>query len=57
MAPLPLFSMKKHLNLIARGIQDADAIASDVARTVHSDDLREGGQAWKEKRKPVFKGR
>ena len=57
MAPLPLFGMKKHLNLIARGIQDADAIASDVARTVHSDDLREGGQAWKEKRKPVFKGR
>lgn len=57
MAPLPLFGMKKHLNMIARGIQDPHAIASDVARTVQSDDLREGGQAWKEKRQPVFKGR
>lgn len=57
MAPLPLFGMKKHLNLIARGQHDADAIARDVFRTVHSEDLKEGGEAWREKRKPVFKGR
>ena len=57
MAPLPLFGMKKHLNLIARGLQDAEAITRDVAQTVHSDDLREGGDAWRDKRKPVFTGR
>jgi len=57
MAPLPLFGMKKHLNLIARGRHDAEAIAHDVLRTVHSEDLKEGGAAWREKRKPVFKGR
>ena len=57
MAPLPLFGMKKHLNLIARGQHDADAIARVVFRTVHSEDLKEGGEAWREKRKPVFKGR
>ncbi|MBS0290945.1 MAG: enoyl-CoA hydratase/isomerase family protein [Proteobacteria bacterium] len=57
MAPLPLFGMKKHLNLIARGSHDSDAIARDVFQTVHSEDLKEGGTAWREKRKPVFKGR
>lgn len=57
MAPLPLFGMKRHLNLIARGQHDAEAIARDVFRTVHSEDLKEGGSAWREKRKPVFKGR
>ena len=57
MAPLALFGMKKHLNLIARGQHDADAIAHAVQRTVHSEDLEEGGAAWREKRKPVFKGR
>ena len=57
MAPLPLFGMKKHLNLIARGQHDPAAIAQDVFQTVHSDDLKAGGTAWREKRKPVFKGR
>ena len=57
MAPLPLFGMKKHLNQIARGQQDASAIAEAVLRTVHSEDLHEGGTAWREKRAPVFKGR
>lgn len=57
MAPLPLFGMKKHLNLIARGLHNPDAIAQEVLRTVHSEDLQEGGAAWREKRKPVFKGR
>ncbi|QNP48305.1 enoyl-CoA hydratase/isomerase family protein [Diaphorobacter aerolatus] len=57
MAPLPLFGMKKHLNLIARGLHDGEAIARDVFQTVQSEDLKEGGTAWREKRKPVFKGR
>ena len=57
MAPLPLFGMKKHLNLIARGLHNPEAIAQEVLRTVHSEDLQEGGAAWREKRKPVFKGR
>jgi enoyl-CoA hydratase/carnithine racemase len=57
MAPLPLFGMKKHLNLIARHQHDGAAITAEVLRTVSSDDLREGGAAWREKRKPVFQGR
>jgi len=56
-APLPLFGMKKHLNLIARGQHDASAIAAEVLRTRQSEDLREGGAAWREKRPPRFKGR
>ena len=56
MAPLALSGMKKHLNLIACGRQDREAIARDVQRSVESADLREGGLAWREKRVPVFKG-
>jgi len=56
-APLPLFGMKKHLNLIARGQHDANAIAAEVLRTRQSEDLREGSAAWREKRPPRFKGR
>lgn len=48
--------MKKHLNLIACGRQDREAIARDVQRSIESVDLREGGLAWREKRVPVFKG-
>lgn len=56
MAPMPLFGMKKHLNLIASGRHDPEAIACDVQRSVESEDLREGGLAWREKRVPVFNG-
>ena len=56
MAPLALLGMKKHLNQIARGQVDAASLAQAVAQTVQSDDLREGAQAWKEKRTPRFAG-
>lgn len=56
MAPLAVQGMKKHLNLIARNQHDVQAIAQDVERTLHSQDLAEGGLAWKEKRTPVFTG-
>ncbi|MFI5447886.1 enoyl-CoA hydratase/isomerase family protein [Polaromonas sp. UC242_47] len=57
MAPIALLGMKKHLNLIARGQTDPDAIAREVQRSIASDDLREGGLAWREKRAPLFHGR
>ena len=57
MAPIPLLGMKKHLNQIARGTADADAIRADVRRSVASEDLAEGGRAWQEKRQAAFKGR
>lgn len=57
MAPIALLGMKKHLNLIARGRADPQAIAHEVQRSIVSDDLREGGLAWREKRPPQFKGR
>jgi enoyl-CoA hydratase/carnithine racemase len=57
MAPIALLGMKKHLNLIARGKADPQAIAREVQRSIASDDLREGGLAWREKRPPRFQGR
>ena len=57
MAPIPLFGMKKHLNLIARGCHDTAQIAREVQRSLASEDLREGGRAWQEKRSPHFLGR
>jgi enoyl-CoA hydratase/carnithine racemase len=57
LAPLALLPMKRHLNAIARGRLDAEAIAADIARAWASDDLREGSAAWAEKRAPRFSGR
>lgn len=56
MAPLAVRGMKKHLNLIARQQHDPGAIQREVERTLQSQDLIEGGLAWKEKRTPVFTG-
>lgn len=57
MAPLALLGMKKHLNAIARGVQDRAGIDAAVQATIASADLQEGGQAWREKRAPQFTGR
>jgi len=56
LAPLAVQGMKKHLNGIARGALDAAALAADMQRAIQSDDIKEGALAWKEKRKPRFKG-
>lgn len=57
MAPMPLVGMKRHLNHIARGTLDAEALRRDMARSATSADLREGQRAWAEKRAPRFTGR
>jgi enoyl-CoA hydratase/carnithine racemase len=57
LAPLALLGMKLHLNRIARGTLDADALARDIAAANASADLQEGARAWREKRAPRFEGR
>ena len=57
MAPLALVGMKRHINLIGRHAPDWDALEADMRAAATSDDLKEGQAAWKEKRKPVFRGR
>ncbi|ASK34649.1 3-hydroxybutyryl-CoA dehydratase [Alcanivorax sp. N3-2A] len=56
-APMALLGMKNHLNHIARGTLDAQALQQDVQRAFQSEDLREGQAAWLEKRPPRFSGR
>ncbi|MBB1631196.1 enoyl-CoA hydratase/isomerase family protein [Cupriavidus sp. UME77] len=57
MAPIALLGMKIHLNAIARGALDAEALQRDIYRSETSADLREGAAAWKEKRQPQFTGK
>jgi 1,4-dihydroxy-2-naphthoyl-CoA synthase len=57
MAPIALLGMKAHLNTIARGALDAEALQRDIHRSETSLDLREGAAAWKEKRQPQFTGK
>ncbi|KAA6123103.1 enoyl-CoA hydratase/isomerase family protein [Cupriavidus cauae] len=57
LAPISVFGMKKHLNAIARGVLDVEALAADMQRSVQSEDIKEGAIAWKEKRVPRFVGR
>ncbi len=56
MAPLALIGIKKHMNLIARGIVDDTAIRAAVAISEKSNDIKEGALAWKEKRAARFTG-
>jgi enoyl-CoA hydratase/carnithine racemase len=56
MAPLALLGIKKHLNLIARGQLDDAAIRAAVLHSEQSEDMKEGAQAWKEKRAAKFTG-
>jgi enoyl-CoA hydratase/carnithine racemase len=57
MAPLALIGIKKHMNLIARGIVDDTAIRAAVAISEKSNDIKEGALAWKEKRAARFTGK
>ena len=57
LAPLALLGMKRHMNRMARGALDADALARDIAQATASADLQEGALAWREKRPPRFVGR
>lgn len=57
LAPLALLGMKRHLNRIARGTLDTEALARDIAAAEASADLQEGARAWREKRVPRFEGR
>jgi enoyl-CoA hydratase/carnithine racemase len=56
MAPLALLGIKKHLNLVARGIVNDADIRAAVAHSEKSADMKEGAQAWKEKRTATFTG-
>ncbi len=56
MAPLSLLGMKKHLNTIARNQLDLTQLNSDIAKAQNSEDLKEGRNAWLEKRPAQFKG-
>lgn len=56
MAPLAIIGMKRHLNRMARGALVPDELQADIVTAAMSSDLKEGGLAWKEKRKPVFTG-
>jgi len=57
MAPLALLGVKHHLNRIAMGDVDNQAIGEAVRRAEASQDIKEGALAWKEKRAPRFQGR
>jgi len=57
LAPLAVAGMKRALNEIARGALDSASLRARVAQSAASQDLREGVQAWQEKRAPRFTGR
>jgi len=56
MAPLALLGVKHHLNRIAAGDMAVHDIQAAVLRSEASEDMKEGALAWKEKRRPHFRG-
>ena len=57
MAPIAVQGMKRALNEIAHEALDRAALADRIAASKASEDLKEGLLSFKEKRKPVFRGR
>lgn len=56
-APLALSGMKRHLNTLAFGNLDREALEQDRQRCAQSTDLQEGVRAWQARRPPRFTGR
>lgn len=56
MAPLAIIGMKRHLNRMSRSALDVGELQADIIRAAMSEDLKEGGLAWQEKRRPLFTG-
>ncbi|HUD32991.1 MAG TPA: enoyl-CoA hydratase/isomerase family protein [Variovorax sp.] len=57
MAPVPLVSTKRVLNAIGRQQYDEEAARADYRASLATEDIGEALAAFKDKRKPVFKGR
>lgn len=57
MAPIALLQIKRDMNQIIKHQLDPEANACAVLHSETSEDIREGTQAWKEKRAPQFRGK
>lgn len=57
LAPLALQSLKQSLNELARGEYDVQRLRERADRTMASEDFTEGQRAFREKRRPQWKGR